>query len=179
MTLAALLAVLVVAVTSEDMEDVFSSTSEMAALARREEVLVARLKEYRDQLEGRMARLRASEPVDGREVEEGGEELTALLAALPKEAQLEGAANGIFLLQETYDLDITALAGGDVRAPRLSTDSYMARRGLEARYIDTRLLELVTNLELMQFILGTLISLEKLPTTVVSMTGQCSGSRPR
>ena len=143
MSVAALLMVLVVRVTSEGMEDVFSSTSEMAALARREEVLVARLREYRDQLEGRMARLRAGEPVAGREVEGGGEELAARIAALPKEAQLEGAANGIFLLQETYDLDITALATGKVKAPRLSSDSYTARQGLEARWCSYRLLKVV------------------------------------
>ena len=143
MSVAALLVVLVVRVTSEGMEDVFSSTSEMAALARREEVLVARLREYRDQLEGRIARLRAGEPVAGREVEGGGEELAALLATLPKEAQLEGAANGIFLLQETYDLDITALATGKVKAPRLSSDSHTARQGLEARWCSYRLLKVV------------------------------------
>ena len=141
MNVAALVVVLVVTVTGEEMVDVFSSTSEMAALARREEVLVARLREYKEQLEGRIARLRAGEPVDGMEVERGGEELASLLGALPKEAQLEGAANGIFLLQETYDLDITALAGGAVKAPRLSIDSYTARRGLEARWGSTRLLE--------------------------------------
>ena len=93
--------------------DTFSSTSEMAELARREEELVGRLRAHREEL-GRMLeqarRLQARvgsgihrEVGEAVEVEVEDEDSTAelklLLDGLPGQEEMEGAAQGIFLLQ--------------------------------------------------------------------------------
>ena len=103
-------------------DDTFSSTSEMAALASKEARLVGSLREYRKTLEERLSKAKRSiEEIkrkldEGdfdlrvkevkRQVEEDDKKLRSLRTALAKETfelpsqrQMEGAAQGIFLLQ--------------------------------------------------------------------------------
>ena len=46
-----------------------------------------------------------------------GAELADLLAGLPGQPEIEGAANGLFLLQETYRLNVSEFSGGTARLP--------------------------------------------------------------
>ena len=103
-------------------DDTFSSTSEMAALASKEARLVGSLREYRETLEERLSKVKRSveeikrkldeEDFDlrakevKRQLEEEDKKLRSLRTALAKETfelpsqrQMEGAAQGIFLLQ--------------------------------------------------------------------------------
>ena len=103
-------------------DDTFSSTSEMAALASREARLVGSLREYRGKLEQRLSKVKMSveqikrklneEDYDlrvkevKRQLEEEESKLKSLRTGLAKETfqlpsqrQMEGAAQGIFLLQ--------------------------------------------------------------------------------
>ena len=92
--------------------DTFSSTSEMAELARREEELVGRLRAHREELGRRLEQARRLQARVGsgihREVGEAvkveakaevEDELKFLLDGLPGQEEMEGAAQGIFLLQ--------------------------------------------------------------------------------
>lgn len=45
------------------------------------------------------------------------EELLEAMESFPGESELEGALNGIFLLHETYDLNLTAFSLGQVEIP--------------------------------------------------------------
>ena len=103
-------------------DDTFSSTSEMAALARQEASLVSNLMEYREKLEERLsqAKRKVQEIKEklkkeddelgvkevGRNLEKEDKKLMSLRSVLAKEMnelpsqqQMEGAAQGIFLLQ--------------------------------------------------------------------------------
>ena len=95
-------------------EDTFSSTSEMAALADKEARMVMSLRKYKDSLEERLklakmdlAEIRRKLNEKTRHVvvksELADEKSRTLLATemegLPSQKQMEGAAQGIFLLQ--------------------------------------------------------------------------------
>ena len=103
-------------------DDTFSSTSEMAALARQEASLVSNLMEYREKLEERLsqAKRKVQEIKEkltkeddelgvkkvGKNLEKEDKKLMSLRSVLAKEMnelpsqqQMEGAAQGIFLLQ--------------------------------------------------------------------------------
>ena len=45
------------------------------------------------------------------------EDLLEAMESFPGEDELEGALNGIFLLHETYDLNLTAFSLGQVEVP--------------------------------------------------------------
>ena len=117
--------VLVGQVRGED--DLFSSTAEMALLAGREQELVTRLRSYRARLDQRLGEVRtALDEVawGGEGLVETREELEHLVGGLPREPQMEGVAQGVFLLQETYNLELSSLVRGRVAAPLLSPTSY-------------------------------------------------------
>ena len=98
-------------------EDTFSSTSEMAALADKEARMVMSLRKYKDSLEERLklakmdlAEIRKKLNEENRHVvvkselaDENLRKSRTLLATemegLPSQKQMEGAAQGIFLLQ--------------------------------------------------------------------------------
>ena len=105
-----------------DDDDTFSSTSEMAALASREARLVDSLREYRERLEERLSKAKKSveeikrklneEDLELRlkkvkiELEEedsklgiSRRDLAKQMEELPSQRQMEGAAQGLFLLQ--------------------------------------------------------------------------------
>ena len=112
-------------------DDTFSSTSEMAALASKEARLVTSLREYRERLEERLSEVKKSveeikkkldeedyelrvEEVK-RKLEEGDLNLRISRRALEKETvelpsqgQMEGAAQGIFLLQVIHLHNLTS-----------------------------------------------------------------------
>ena len=54
---------------------------------------------------------------------------------LPGQDQLEGAGNGIFLLQEAYNLNISELTRGIVQVKRMSEESFLSSASL--KYVDT------------------------------------------
>ena len=110
---------------AEGSDDTFSSTSEMAALARKEANLVSCLREYRDRLEERLSKAKRSVEEIKRKLDEEDYELrlkevkrkleeedTKLgisrrtlakeTIELPSQRQMEGAAQGIFLLQVIF-----------------------------------------------------------------------------
>ena len=103
-------------------DDTFSSTSEMAALATKEAKLVTSLREYRDRLEERLSKAKRSVEEIKRKLDEEDYELRVKevkrkleeedvklrisrralakeTVELPSQRQMEGAAQGIFLLQ--------------------------------------------------------------------------------
>ena len=109
----------------EGSDDTFSSTSEMAALASKEAKLVSCLREYRDRLEERLSKAKRSVEEIKRKLDEEDYELrlkevkrkleeedTKLgisrrtlakeTIELPSQRQMEGAAQGIFLLQVIF-----------------------------------------------------------------------------
>ena len=54
---------------------------------------------------------------------------------LPEQSQFEGAANGIFLLQEAYNLNITDLTRGVIKVKKMSENSFLSSSSL--KYQDT------------------------------------------
>jgi hypothetical protein len=122
-------------------EDVFSSTSEMAALAEMERKLVRQLMDYREMIAKKMEEVRAMKEgnialVDTEDTAAVPYGLERQLRDLPAGDQITGAAQGVFLLQETYDLDIPTLSRGTVRAPLLSPEPFAAVEGLTSRDTD-------------------------------------------
>jgi len=65
--------------------------------------------------------------------EDSTAELKLLLDQLPEQKEMEGAAQGIFLLQETYDLNLAKLTKGLISVPLLSPSLFHAKEGLESR----------------------------------------------
>ena len=120
-------------------DDLFSSTAEMALLAGREQELVTRIRSYRARLDQRLGEVNSAleDVALGREgLLEAREELEHLVAGLPREPQMEGVAQGVFLLQETYNLELSTLVRGRVAAPLLSPTSYTGAHGLPAQDTD-------------------------------------------
>ena len=87
--------------------DMFSSVSEMSKLAQLELLGIEQLHQMRNLLEQRS---QAS-------ISQLQSNLSQTFDKLPKQSELEGAANGLFLLQETFKLNVSMFSQGTVQLP--------------------------------------------------------------
>ena len=143
--------------------DMFSSVSEMSKLAQLELLGIEQLHQMRNLLEQRSE---AS-------ISQLQSNLSQTFAKFPKQSELEGAANGLFLLQETFKLNVSMFSQGTVQLPA-------------GRYSSSKIL-MKTLTSLCQVVLVSqqkedsprvmLLSSARLPSTESSMTEQWTGLR--
>ena len=98
-------AVIVQCLSSEKPDsDMFSSTAEMSKLAKLEIEALDKLTALRALLENIENNLYA--------INVTMTEVKNVLQKFPQQDELQGAANGLFLLQETYKLNVSEFSGG-------------------------------------------------------------------
>ena len=97
--------------------DLFSSTSEIEKLFVKERELVALLEAYKNDI--------GNENLPLTKAKETLNERKSLIANktrnFPDMNQIEGAVNGLYLLQDAFNLNISQFASGNVLAEKLSS----------------------------------------------------------
>ena len=112
--------------------DLFSSTSEIEKLFVREKDFVALLEAYKNDI--------ANENLPLTKAKESLNERKALIENktrnFPDFTQIEGAVNGLYLLQDAFNLNISQFASGNVLAEKLSSESYQSHTRLTYEDVD-------------------------------------------
>ena len=110
--------------------DLFSSTAEIEKLFVRERDFVGLLKEYRDEID-----------TDNIQPTNNGWQMTRLnlentTRKFPDMTQIEGAVNGLYLLQDAFNLNISSFANGNILADKLSSKSFQSHTSLGYQDVD-------------------------------------------
>jgi len=133
-----ILGCLVVLCTGEPL-DMFSSTSEMSRLATWEREAMEKLSEYKNELTRTIEIVKEqthkNKIVIHRDHDDLVKTITNYLSKFPGQDQLEGAGNGIFLLQEAYNLNISELSQGIISVKHMSQDKFNSVSSF--KYADT------------------------------------------
>ena len=112
--------------------DLFSSTSEIEKLFVRERDFVALLEAYKNDIGDETLTLtRAKESLNERK-----SLIENKTSNFPDMNQIEGAVNGLYLLQDAFNLNISKFAKGNVFAGKLSSESYQSHTGLSYEDVD-------------------------------------------